>query len=240
MPSWSPDGRKIAFARDGGLWVMASDGTLATQLAPVAPSAYVGIVWTPSGSHLLVGQRDSSGGRLHDLYLVPSTGGSPRNITNTADANETIATFSPDGSRLAFNVSGSTTADLWTASADGSNRVNLTPNTTTATDSSAIWSQDGQELVFASNRESGAFKLFLLPAGGGAPRRVFDNRLTGGAQGTITGDQPLALSPDGTLVAFARSPGNNGPTSLGVVQLDGNNPITIDGATTGSWSPCVP
>jgi TolB protein len=31
-PTWSPDGRKIAFWRDGALWVMNADGTGATRL----------------------------------------------------------------------------------------------------------------------------------------------------------------------------------------------------------------
>jgi Tol biopolymer transport system component len=235
MPVWSPDGSKIAFARDGKLWVMANDGTLADDLSDGAPSAFVGIVWSPDGSHILTGRRV---GTHHDLFLVPATGGAERNITNTPDANETIATFSPDGARLAFNVSGSTTADLWTSAADGSDRVNLTPNTTTSADSSAVWTSGGQELIFASNRESGAFKLFLLPAAGGAPLRIYDNRLTAGATGTIVGDTPGFVSPDGTRISYTRYPGGSAPLEFGVVQLDGTNLTPIPGFI-GGWSPCL-
>ena len=38
MPAWSPDGNKIAFARDGQVWIMNSDGS---NQSPITWGGYV-------------------------------------------------------------------------------------------------------------------------------------------------------------------------------------------------------
>lgn len=45
-PSWSPDGRLLAFVHDGKIWVMEADGTNARQIAG-ATGQYSNISWSP-------------------------------------------------------------------------------------------------------------------------------------------------------------------------------------------------
>jgi hypothetical protein len=44
QPSWSPDGTEIAFVRDGGVWLMYSDGS---SVAQITDGAAVSIAWHP-------------------------------------------------------------------------------------------------------------------------------------------------------------------------------------------------
>lgn len=45
-PTWSPDGRMLAFVRDGKLWVMEADGTNARMIGATAGS-FSNVVWSP-------------------------------------------------------------------------------------------------------------------------------------------------------------------------------------------------
>lgn len=234
---WSPDGRKIAFARGGALWVMASDGTLASQLtsAPMLSPA-IGLFWSPDGAHLLVG---SKVGANVDLFVVPIGAGAVRNVTNTPNDAEWAPNWSPDGSRIAFGKSGSAHADVWAMAADGSGAVNLTPNTDTSSDNGPQWTRDGHDIVFDSNRQSGAYKVFIVSAAGGAATRVSEHTMTSTEPGVVIGDHLSFLAPDGDRAAFVRYRSST-ETSLGVVNLDGSNLATFaDTASFPSWSPCM-
>jgi Tol biopolymer transport system component len=44
-PTWSPDGSRIAFVRDGGLYTMAPDGSDVRELEGVRPEGP--IAWNP-------------------------------------------------------------------------------------------------------------------------------------------------------------------------------------------------
>ena len=73
--AWSPDGRRVAFARDGGLWVMTvPDGT--PRL--VVPGQRVGFgaapQWSPDG-RLIAYVRGARHG--YNVFTVPANGGQP-------------------------------------------------------------------------------------------------------------------------------------------------------------------
>lgn len=73
--------------------------------------------------------------------------------------------ISPDGSTVAFCYKG----DLFTVPATGGRATQLT--THTAYDTAPVWSPDGRQIAFASNRE-GSFDVYIIGCNGGAPRRV--------------------------------------------------------------------
>lgn len=54
-----------------------------------------------------------------DIYIVPVTGGEPKNITNTA-TNESSAVWRPDGKKIGFLSSVSGSVQLWEINPDGS------------------------------------------------------------------------------------------------------------------------
>ncbi len=84
--------------------------------------------------------------------------------------------ISPDGKTIAFSYQG----DLYKVSADGGTATLLTVNE--AYDYSPVWSHDGQQLAFASDRY-GNFDIFVMPAAGGQA-----NRLTYHSAGEVPSD----------------------------------------------------
>lgn len=77
--------------------------------------------------------------------------------------------LSPDGQRVAFAHQG----DLWVASVQDGLAQRLTAHD--AFDARPIWSANGEEIAFSSNRH-GNYDVYLMPSWGGTPERVtFDS-----------------------------------------------------------------
>lgn len=97
--------------------------------------------------------------------------------------------ISPDGQTLAFTYQG----DLWRVATAGGEAVRLTSHA--AHDYRPVWSPDGQQLAFASDRY-GSFQLFIMPARGGEPRRLTFHSAS---------ETPFAFTPDGSHLIFGAS-----------------------------------
>jgi hypothetical protein len=132
-PTWSPDGRTIAFegriaarstesrSHRSAVYVVDVDGsdrrTLSTR--PLVAYDAFGLSWSPDGRYLaFVGLPDGSsipltnpdaplGDPQTDVFVIAADGTGERNITRSATF-ETRPGWSPDGSRLAY-----LTADDW-------------------------------------------------------------------------------------------------------------------------------
>jgi Tol biopolymer transport system component len=184
-PAWSPDGSTIAFAtdRDGGDWeiyLMDADGGRPHNLTQAKGFDY-SPTWSPDGRRIaFVSERDGNA----ELYVIDAAGGNLERLT-TNDRHDSLsaAAWSPDGSHLVFqsNIDGSievcvldfathgirqlTThnAPAWNQPLDpmGQHLVNVT----------AVWSPDGGQLLFVSNRD-GASDLFIMSADGQNPHNL--------------------------------------------------------------------
>ena len=108
----SSDGRKIAFIRDGDLYVMNADGSAAKRL--VKGSAYLDeFAWSPDGRRIafIKGYDDPKPPYRHypgEIYGVGVDGDGLRRITRRRAANPEGLTWSPDGRWLAFARSANT------------------------------------------------------------------------------------------------------------------------------------
>ena len=114
-PSWSQDGRRIAFLRKSGnsarIHLASALGGPDSKLSdfPVGVVEVEGfrsakIAWAPDGRHIVAGRdpRVSQHG-LAGLYLIPVEGGEPRAITHPTHPGFDLApTFSADGRSLAY------------------------------------------------------------------------------------------------------------------------------------------
>ena len=132
LPVWSPDGSKIAFnSLRGGfgvtVWVMNADGTQAENLTPSFAGA-TGHAWSPDSSRLVVhGSVSVDDG--DDVYVVDVATGALDNLTDGTDAAmyaELQATWSPDGTQVAYQGNSDGNQEIYRINADGTGVVRLT------------------------------------------------------------------------------------------------------------------
>lgn len=120
FPAWSPDGRRLAFTRDGsGVWLMNADGSGAHRVG----EGY-GASWSPDGQLLALTRVDDG---VHKIYTLGVDGTPPRRLTDTGpQVQESVARFSPDGRRLAFSSNLGGLWEIWLANLDDGRLTRLT------------------------------------------------------------------------------------------------------------------
>jgi TolB protein len=144
-PSWSPDGRRIAFTSVNGdyhqhVYVMDSDGRRPSRLASGADPD-----WSPDGAELVFArvedrQRPGGGG----LFLVDSQGRSaPRHLLSDSAAR--LPSWSPDGRSIALVRGDYGGAPVSIMNANGSGLHDLSLK---AVDIRLAWSPDSGQLAF--------------------------------------------------------------------------------------------
>ena len=95
--------------------------------------------------------------------------------------------ISPQGDKIAFCYKG----DVYVVNAQGGKALQIT--TTAAYDGDPVWSPDGKQIAFATDR-NGNFDIYLVSAEGGVAKRITTNSAT---------EIPLAFSPDGKEIYFS-------------------------------------
>jgi len=125
-PSFSADGRTIAFVRDGDVFAIRADGSGEKRLTS-GPDVDSRPIVSPTGRFVLF-QRPVAGGS-RDLYTVSLNGGSPHKIAGSA-GDEHEASFSPDGRTIAFvrtsTVGRGANDDIYTVRPSGAKLRRLT------------------------------------------------------------------------------------------------------------------
>ena len=97
--------------------------------------------------------------------------------------------ISPDGTEIVFCYKG----DIYKMPAKGGTATQLT--TQDSYECTPVWSPDGKQIAFASDRY-GNFDVFVMPANGGTAQRLTSNS---------AGELPSAFTPDGKYILFSAS-----------------------------------
>ena len=118
------------------------------------------------------------------IFFIPCSG-----IADNSSLWMRYPAISPDGQTIVFSFQG----DLFTVSARGGEAKHLTVHQ--AYDFRPVWSPDGKQIAFASNR-FGNFDVFLISATGGQATRLTDYS---------SNEYPDCFSPDGKAVDFSAS-----------------------------------
>jgi hypothetical protein len=139
-PEWSPDGASIAFVRANDVYRVRVDGSHETRLTEDAVPGTVRPRWSPDGMTLLVERNER-------VYVVDALAGG---ATPLAPSYGRSATWSPDGSKIAFTEDdGGDGYSIVVMNADGTGVHPLTSSLVTdAVDDHPAWSSDGSRLAF--------------------------------------------------------------------------------------------
>ena len=171
------------------------------------------------------------------IFVSTPDGGQVRLLVDGIP-NAAAATFSPDGTRIAFWGDDSPDS-LYVVNADGSGLRKISGDLWISTNLPPAWSPNGRLIAFSA--ETGPDRLdegiYVVDASGGDPRRIGDPL-------PVRAFSP-AWSPDGTWIAFVGTPKSN-PAALDIwaIRPDGGDahrlPISGDVEfAQPQWAPRV-
>lgn len=231
MPSWSPDGTRLAFVSSVDLETgsadicsINADGTGLRNLTGTADVMEIAPTWSPNGEHIAYAVQDGDSSQIH---VMESDGGAPELLVSGGS----WPSWSPDGERILFSGRRGTTHEaLWTVKVDDDDP---NPSLVMKGDGALTepsWSRDGESIAYvaasgdadASDPVEWNEDIFVMPAEGGPGRRVV----------SFAGNDhwPVAWSPDSGEFAFtADGEANSGEifvidlTTLATIQLTDNS-----------------
>ena len=232
FPTFSPDGRTLAFTRGAGLQVRdIFVQTLGPDMSPSGEPKRVtfdgrliaGLDWTADGRELVF---SSNRAGRHSLWRVAVSGGQPEPL-GAGGEDAYAPSIARQGGRLAYSHEQRDT-NIWQL-ASGKESQPTKFIASKREDNAAQFSPDGRKIVFQSSR-SGSFEIWVADRDGSHPIQL---TFFGGPQAGSP-----RWSPDSRQIAFD-SP-TKGNTEIHVVSAEGGSPRRLTTGTSDnvrpSWS----
>ncbi|MRG27127.1 MULTISPECIES: TolB family protein [Laceyella] len=153
-PRWSPDGKKIVFAKsDGNLYLVDVASKKVKALTHVAEGVrHAEPDWSPDGAKIVFHSSDQSG--FTHIYSMHADGSNLKQLTGLGggETSEYSPHFSPDGRKILYGSTKAGQSDAYVMNADGSQPKNITAGNNKAV-TSAIWSEDGRKILYTVNEK---------------------------------------------------------------------------------------
>lgn len=185
-PSWSPDGKKMAFTANTRAGAVVCVAELASGKVRVLAKGLQPI-WSPKGDRIaFFGKRAPM--EVRDLYVMPAAGSPPKLVLpGPVWVDESQIAWSPEGRRLALKVpvKGGGQVCVIDASSGKARRVGALRSM----DGVHGWISDGREIVVSSENGPPAPGLYAIDARTGKKRLVLDRFVW-----------CRGVSPDGLLI----------------------------------------
>jgi Tol biopolymer transport system component len=264
-PTWSPDGTQIAFLSSGedyeqSIYTINANGSNLQKLSgPERGLTVLDLKWSPSGSKIMFSTQSRMTMQNCIWTIAPEEG--VVQVTNRDDAYN--ATWSPDGSRIAYELVAPEREEIWMVNADGSDQKQLLPQVKEyyiEVYRQPTWNADGSKIACAAYSSGfDHFDIIVLDLNDKSVTTLTDRRpryyqpfmVESGyehiyypgllAEGTERGDEVNPKwSPEGSKILFETENGND----IWVMNSDGtdmfllvanDNPHEI--ISNPQWSP---
>ncbi|MBD3182764.1 hypothetical protein GF312_10760 [Candidatus Poribacteria bacterium] len=160
-PRWSPDGRKIAFARDKDIYTMNWDGTNITMICEGRHPD-----WSPDG-------RKIAFARDEDIYTMDADGGNVEMIATAPTEHVKLLRWSPDSKQILLTTH-KNDACIYIMDSNGDNLTLIKESSW-----QACWSPDGKKIAFVIIDDEDdffhGFHIWLMKPDGSDLERLTNN-----------------------------------------------------------------
>ncbi|HVE44820.1 MAG TPA: Tol-Pal system beta propeller repeat protein TolB [Gammaproteobacteria bacterium] len=224
-PSWSRDGRNIAYVsfenHHAGIYLQ-NVVTGSRHLLSEFPGINGAPAWSPDGSKLAIVLSKAG---TPNIYVMNIRSGALKQLTNDFYIN-TEPAWSPNGQRLLFTSNRSGGPQLYQMSATGGPATRLSYDGDY--NARGSYTPDGRQIAMI-HRVSGIYKIAMLDLDAGTTRVL-----------TTAGDSASpSVAPNGTMVLYDTISG--GRNVLGMVSADGRIQLLLPArqgeAQDPAWSP---
>ncbi len=223
MPAFSPDGKQMAFAWNGGdnekdldVYVKIIGSGEPVRLT-TSSNDEIYPTFSPDGSHVAFVRAFPS---RSEVYLVPALGGAERKICELNSEWSSVS-FSPDSQNLAVvdSISGGKQLGIFLVNLQTGERRQLTTPPEFVRDSTPRFSPDGANVVFLRTFGESVREVFIVPTAG-------DAREEGQLTFDKSGIRSLAWSGDGKQIVFVSFRAGN-QSNLWQIASSGGEPEII-------------
>ena len=226
-PSFSPDGKQVAFVK----WDGSANPTADVYVKLIGANQPLQLThgngwacctaWSPDALHVAYERCDDDQPKL---YLAPALGGPERLLSGSSCDG---ISWSPDGTQLALarKESRDTPGAIFLLNIQtlGLHRFS-TPPTTNIGDQRPAFSPDGKKLAFLRSTSPAVKDIYVAPSAGGEPVRItFDS----------TAISDLAWTADSASIVFSSH--RTGGMSLWRVPATGGTPELVPVGGSNTW-----
>ena len=223
QPAFSPDGRKIAFARiitldypntKQDLWIINSDGSAPLRLTD-SPGCARGPIWSPDGRMIAFNFEPAGDQRSREIWIirVPEDGkapGEPTRIELPSYSTSMLAGWTANNS-IGILMANPRHHAAYTVPAAGGKATQVTPEPPDVFGPCyPKWSPDGRALCL----RWGGGNIATIPAQGGKLTVVHDSQKTNIV--AATPGMGNGISPDGKTIVFTGAKLGSQPVEVGI------------------------